>query len=122
MSTILLVEDSKTMVLCLANTLELRGYKVETAENGQIALNKLKSGLKPDLIITDINMPVMNGLEFIGHARKILRFTPILTLTTETDDQKRQEARKLGATGWMVKPVSTPNLLQAVERVMPVPA
>lgn len=118
MKTILVVEDSRTMMMCLKQSLELSNYKVVTAENGQIAMDHLTKGLRPDVVITDINMPVMNGLEFIQRARPILRFTPILALTTESQQSKRDEARKLGATGWMVKPISSPNLLQVIERVM----
>lgn len=119
MQTIMLVEDSKTMLLCLSNALELKGYKVVTAENGKIALDRIKTGLRPDLIITDVNMPVMGGLEFIAQVRPIVRFTPILTLTTESQMEKRNEARRLGATGWMVKPIAIPKLIEAIERVLP---
>jgi two-component system chemotaxis response regulator CheY len=92
-------------------------FEVETAIDGIDALAKLKSIKKPDLIITDINMPNMNGIEFIRHARQTLRFTPILTLTTESQQQKREEARKFGATGWLVKPISGVDLLTVIKRV-----
>lgn len=119
MKTIFLIEDSKTLLMCLKQSLMDNGYRVETAENGKIAIDKVKSGLKPDLIITDINMPEMDGLEFIRQARQVLRFTPILTLTTETQQAKRDQARQLGATGWLVKPISSPSLLKVIEKVLP---
>jgi two-component system, chemotaxis family, chemotaxis protein CheY len=97
MKSVLLVDDSATMVMSLKGTLEISGFKVETAGDGEAALNKLKKGLKPDLIITDINMPKMDGISLIREARKLLRFTPILALTTESQQAKRDEAKKIGA-------------------------
>ncbi len=117
--TILIVDDSATMIMSLKATLEINGFKVESASNGQIALDKIKSGFKPDLIITDINMPVMDGLELIKNARPLLRFVPILILTTESEQKKRDEAKKLGATGWLVKPVSGTDLINTVKKVLP---
>jgi two-component system chemotaxis response regulator CheY len=69
--------------------------------------------------LTDINMPVMNGLDFIQQVRPILRFTPILILTTESDAAKRDQAKKLGATGWLVKPVAGSDLLATIKRILP---
>ncbi|PIF89708.1 two-component system chemotaxis response regulator CheY [Acidovorax sp. 62] len=119
--TILIVDDSVTMTLSLKSSLELNGFKVETASDGVQALDKLKAGFKPDLIITDINMPRMGGMELIRMAKALpgLRFTPILTLTTESDPKKREESKKLGATGWLVKPVSGPDLVKIVKQVVP---
>ena len=119
MKTILVIDDSATMIMSLKQTLEMSGFKVETAGDGLQAMNKLKAGLKPDLIITDINMPNMNGLEFIKNARQVLRFTPILALTTESQQAKRDEARRLGASGWMVKPLGGQDLLKIIKQVLP---
>ncbi|MCY7314221.1 MAG: response regulator [Rubrivivax sp.] len=119
MTTIFLVDDSATMLMSLKATLEIAGFKVETAGDGEQALAKVKSGLKPDLIITDINMPKMDGIELIRQVRKLLRFTPILTLTTESQQSKRDEAKKLGASGWMVKPVSGTDLVKVIRQVLP---
>lgn len=118
MKTIFLVDDSLTMLMSLKSSLEISGFKVETASDGSQALAKLNEGLKPDLIITDIHMPNMNGLEFIKHARQTLRFTPILALTTEGQEAKRDEARKLGATGWMLKPVGGSELIKVIQQVV----
>jgi len=119
--TIMVVDDSVTMVMSLKSSLSLGGFQVETASNGQEALDKLKAGVKPDLILTDINMPVMGGLEMIGKVRALpgCRFFPILTLTTESEATKRDEGRRLGATGWLVKPVSGADLLKVIKQVLP---
>ena len=117
--TILIVDDSTTMIMSLKTILEVNGFKVETANDGKVALDKIKGGLKPDLIITDINMPNMNGLDLIKNARQILRFTPILALTTESQQAKRDEAKKYGATGWIVKPVSGTDLIKVIKQVLP---
>lgn len=117
--TIFIIDDSATMLMSVQQSLEMAGFKVETASDGLQAFNKLKTGLKPDLIITDINMPNMNGLDFIKNARTLLRFTPILALTTESQGAKRDQAKSLGATGWLVKPVSGPDLIKVIKQVLP---
>jgi two-component system, chemotaxis family, chemotaxis protein CheY len=123
MKTILLIDDSTTMLMSLQASLKISGFQVETAMDGVQAMTKLKAGLKPDLVITDINMPNMDGLTFIGQARQLLRFTPILALTTEGQAAKRDQAKKLGATGWMLKPAAGADLLKVIKQVLPaVPA
>jgi two-component system chemotaxis response regulator CheY len=119
--TILIVDDSATMLMSLKSALALGGFQVETAGNGQQALDKLKAGLKPSLIVTDVNMPVMGGLELIGKVRALpgCRFFPILTLTTESEAAKRDEGRRLGATGWLVKPISGGDLLKVIKQLLP---
>jgi two-component system, chemotaxis family, chemotaxis protein CheY len=119
--TIMVVDDSATMRLSLKSALELNGFKVECAGDGVMALNLLKIGPKPDLIITDINMPNMGGLEFIKNLRALpgFRFIPVLALTTESKQEKRDEAKKNGATGWLVKPVAGPELVKIIKQVLP---
>ncbi|GIX53369.1 two-component system chemotaxis response regulator CheY [Sphaerotilus sulfidivorans] len=119
MKHVFLVDDSATMLMSLKGTLEMSGFKVDTAGDGQAALDRLKTGLKPDLIITDINMPRMDGIQLIREARKLLRFTPILALTTESQQGKRDEAKKNGATGWLVKPVGGSDLVKVIKQVLP---
>jgi two-component system chemotaxis response regulator CheY len=119
MKSVFVVDDSATMVMSVKSTLEIGGFKVETAADGEAALDKLKGGFKPDLIITDINMPRMDGIALIREARKLLRFTPILALTTESQQAKRDEAKKSGATGWLVKPVGGPDLMKVIKQVLP---
>jgi two-component system chemotaxis response regulator CheY len=118
---IMVVDDSALMTTSVKANLEMAGYKVETAGDGVKALDKLKSGIKPDLIITDINMPNMGGMELIKNVRTLpgFRFTPILTLTTESQAEKREEGKKAGATGWLVKPVGGPDLLKIIKQVLP---
>ena len=119
--TILIVDDSSTMLMSLQNSLEIAGFNVISANDGAVGLEKLKAGAKPDLIITDINMPNMGGIEFIGKARALagFRFIPILVLTTESQQAKRDDAKKLGATGWLVKPVSGADLTKIIKQVLP---
>jgi two-component system chemotaxis response regulator CheY len=119
MKHIFLVDDSATMLMSLKGTLEISGFKVDTASDGELALGRLQQGLKPDLIITDINMPRMDGIALIREARKLLRFTPILALTTESQQGKREDAKKSGATGWLVKPVGGAELLAVIRQVLP---
>jgi two-component system, chemotaxis family, chemotaxis protein CheY len=118
---ILIVDDSATMVMSIKFILETNDFLVETAGDGVEALAKLENGYKPDLIITDINMPKMDGLELIKNLRSLpgFNFTPILTLTTESAASKRDAAKKLGATGWIVKPVAGPDLIKAIKQVLP---
>jgi two-component system chemotaxis response regulator CheY len=119
--TVLVVDDSVTMVMSLKTTLVMSGFQVETANNGKVALDKLHSGLKPNLILSDINMPVMGGMEFIKNVRALpaFRFVPILTLTTESEAAKRDEGKRAGATGWLVKPVSGNDLVAVIRKVLP---
>jgi two-component system chemotaxis response regulator CheY len=119
--TVLVVDDSVTMVLSVKTTLAMNGFEVETASNGQMALDKLQAGIRPHLILTDINMPVMGGMELIGKIRAIpaLKFVPILTLTTESDAAKRDQGKRAGATGWLVKPISGDDLIRVIKKVLP---
>ena len=115
---ILTVDDSKTMREMVAFTLKGAGYDVIEAEDGQHAISVL--GNQPiDVIITDLNMPNMNGIELIRQLRTnaTYKFTPILMLTTESDDSKKGEGKAAGATGWIVKPFNPEKLLQVVKKV-----
>ncbi len=118
---IMIVDDSATMLMSVKNNLEIAGFRVETAADGVDAIAKLRSGSAPDLIITDINMPRMGGIELIRTARAIagLRFTPMITLTTESQPEMRAEGKKAGATGWLVKPVGGAELLKIVRQLLP---
>ena len=101
-------------------TLREAKFEVMEAENGQDALHKL-DGQKLDLIITDLNMPIMDGTTFIRKARALpaTRYVPILLLTTESQAEKKQEAKAAGATGWIVKPFDPPKLLSVIAKVLP---
>jgi two-component system, chemotaxis family, chemotaxis protein CheY len=116
--TILTVDDSRTMRDMLMLALSSAGYRVVQAEDGVHGLEVLQSA-RPDVIITDINMPRMDGFGFIagvrGNARH--RAVPILVLTTESDTEKKDKARRAGATGWIVKPFDPIKLVEAIRRV-----
>lgn len=117
--TVLVVDDSPVMRMSLRQALEMAGFNVQVAEDGAAALQKVKAGFRPDLILTDLHMPNVDGLEFLRQVRPVLRFTPILVLTTESQGARRDQAKRLGATGWLVKPVSGDDLLAVVRRVLP---
>jgi two-component system chemotaxis response regulator CheY len=114
----LTVDDSKTMRDMVSYTLKNIGFEVLEAEDGQAAINVL-NGQKVDVIITDLNMPVMDGLTLIRNLRMKpeYKFTPILMLTTESDATKKDEGKNAGATGWIVKPFNPEKLVQVVQRV-----
>jgi two-component system chemotaxis response regulator CheY len=103
MTTIMLVDDSATFLMSMSTILTENGFDVTCATDGQDALDKVMA-VKPNLIITDLNMPVMGGITFIKQARRTagLRFTPMLMLTSESQDAVRQEAKAAGAAGWLV--------------------
>ena len=115
---ILAVDDSKTMRDMVCFTLKAAGFEVLDAEDGKDALAKLKN-VKVDAVITDLNMPNMNGFELIRSLRAMAEYkmSPILMLTTEGDDAKKQEGKNAGATGWVVKPFNPEKLVQVVKKV-----
>ena len=117
---ILAVDDSKTMRDMINFTLEGAGYEVTLAVDGNDGLAKLKD-ISVDLIITDINMPGMNGIELIKNVRAEVmhRAMPILILTTEAGEELKQEGRSAGATGWIVKPFVPEKLLKVIAKVCP---
>lgn len=121
MKPIFLVDDSPTILMSMNDILTKSGYAVEKAANGPEALKKAQGGLQPALVITDYHMPGMTGVELIRELRKLpaFRFTPILVLTTESQQDKRTEAKSAGATGWLVKPVASDQLLQVIRQVAP---
>lgn len=115
---ILTVDDSPTMRMLLRGALTERGYQVAEAEDGVAALEWL-DGNVPHLVITDINMPRMDGFGLIAELRTRPRFRdmPILVLTTESADEKKARAKEAGATGWIVKPFDPDKLASAIRRV-----
>lgn len=121
MKTIFLIDDSQTILMSMEQLLSRHAVKIEKAGDGEEAMRKLAAGLKPDLIITDINMPRKDGMQLIREVKQDsrFRFTPILVLTTEFDTAKKTEAKKLGATGWLVKPVNGEQLLGVLKQVLP---
>jgi len=119
--TILTVDDSRTMRDMLKLALSGAGHTVIQAVDGVDGTEVLENTGLVDVIITDINMPRMDGYAFIEAVRRDpgKRATPILVLTTESEPAKKQRARDAGATGWIVKPFDTEKLVAAVRRVAP---
>lgn len=116
---ILVVDDSETVRQVLQLSLSTAGFDVIEAEDGVDALEKLADA-RIDMLITDLNMPNMDGLELIKRVRKegSHRFTPIVMLTTESSEQKKQAGRAAGASGWIVKPFKPEQLLKVVKMVL----
>lgn len=120
MKTIFLVDDSATILLSISGILGKAGYATEKAACGEEALRKLQGGLKIDLLITDLNMPGMNGIDLIKEVRKLpaCKFVPILFLTTESQQSRKMEAKAAGASGWIVKPATADELLNTIKLVI----
>ena len=118
--TALIVDDSATMREMVSCAVKQAGFDPLTGSNGQEALEKL-TGQPMDLIITDLNMPVMDGLSFIKavRARDEYKLVPILMLTTESQVEMKAQGKAAGATGWLVKPFNPEMLLQVIGRVVP---
>jgi two-component system chemotaxis response regulator CheY len=118
MKTVLTVDDSRTMRDMLHLALSEAGYNVVQAVDGVDGLEVLQ-GLNPDVIVTDINMPRMDGFGFMEAVRKDNKYRaiPILVLTTESDAAKKARAREAGATGWIIKPFNPAKLVDALRRV-----
>jgi two-component system, chemotaxis family, chemotaxis protein CheY len=119
MANILVVDDSVTMRQMVAHTLETVGHQTTQAENGQVALSAFDAN-QFDLVITDINMPVMGGYELIKalRAKPDAKRIPILVLTTEHEASKKSAGREAGATGWIVKPFEPSALIDVLPRVL----
>jgi len=116
--TILIIDDSPSMRAILGDMLEKEGYKVVEACDGHEGF-KLVEYLKVDLIITDLSMPVMDGIQFVREAKKLplCRFVPIVVLTSEEDARRLEEAKKAGASTWLSKPFKE-NQLRAMLRLV----
>ena len=120
MTTVLTVDDSRAMRDMLRHSLAAAGFRVLQAEDGLHGLEVLESET-PDVIVTDINMPRMDGFGFIEAVRRddAHRALPVLVLTTEVDVDKKNRARAAGATGWIVKPFDPDKLLLTITKVLP---
>ncbi len=120
---ILIVDDSPTMRLSVSFCLRNAGYRVTEASDGKEALQKLQfmenKGQSPALIITDINMPEMDGITLISKVKETeLKFLPILVLTTEAEESMIEKGRAAGISGWLLKPFQPEHLLWAVKKVV----
>ncbi|WP_034295374.1 response regulator [Herbaspirillum sp. RV1423] len=117
--TILIVDDSFSLRQTISIALKIAGYEVVEAIDGRDALNKL-DGRKYNLIISDVNMPNLDGLSFVREAKQNphYKFTPVLMLTTESGDSRKQEGKAIGVRAWVHKPFLPPVLLDAVAKLV----
>ncbi len=117
--TILIVDDSASVRQVVSITLKGAGYEVIEGVDGKDALSKLK-GQKVHLIISDVNMPNMDGITFVKEVKKLdaYKFTPIIMLTTESQEGKKQEGQAAGAKAWVVKPFQPTQMLSAVSKLI----
>jgi len=119
MATILAVDDSASIRAMVTHTLKTKGHTVIEAVDGVDGLAKAQSHAV-NLILTDINMPNMGGIEMIRQVRTLPghKYTPILTLTTEYTNEMKLQGKQAGATGWMVKPFNPEQLLATIDKVL----
>ena len=113
---LMIIDDSPTMRKIIGVTLTNNGYSFIEAENGQDALDKLAVN-KIDLFIVDINMPVMNGIDFVKNVRKLPAYakTPIIILTTETEKNMMDKGKEAGADAWIIKPFESDELAKLIK-------
>jgi two-component system chemotaxis response regulator CheY len=118
--TILAVDDSASMRQMVRFTLEAAGYKVLQAEDGVEALELAKKGSAADLVLTDVNMPRMDGITLVRELRSLDKYKgiPMLVLTTESGQETKMRGKQAGATGWIVKPFNPEQLLATIARVL----
>lgn len=116
---IMLVDDSASLRQVVGIALKSAGYEVLEACDGQDALKKL-TGQKVHLIVSDVNMPNMDGISMVKEIKKLpnYKFTPIMMLTTESDQEKKMQGKAAGAKAWLVKPFQPPTLLDAVSKLV----
>ncbi|MFP5392700.1 MAG: response regulator [Gammaproteobacteria bacterium] len=117
--TILIVDDSSSVRQVIGITLRGAGYEVIEGCDGKDALSRL-DGRKVHLIVSDVNMPNMDGITFVKHVKALAayKFTPIIMLTTESADEKKREGQAAGARAWVVKPFKPDVLLNAVQKLI----
>jgi len=117
--TILIVDDSASMRQLVTLTLNNAGFNVIQAKDGKDGVNKFSRD-KMDLVITDLNMPVMDGIEMIRQIRSgnSHQFVPIILLTTESQEEKKKQGKQAGATGWIVKPFKPEQLVAVAKKVL----
>jgi len=119
--TALVVDDSKSILSLMRNVLGIAGYDVLTASDGNEGLSVLKSGKHVDIVITDLNMPNMDGITFIWEIRKLPEhvFTPICMLTTESEQVKLEEGESISIDAWINKPIQPVNVVNIVKQIVP---
>lgn len=120
--TILVIDDASSVRMSVAFALQEAGYEIMEAEDGEVALNKLE-GSKIDGIICDVNMPNMDGITFLRTIKNdkkysSFKFTPIIMLTTESGQDKKEEGKKAGAKAWLVKPFKPEKLIDSIRKLI----
>ena len=122
MNYIAVIDDSPTIRTSVEYTVKGLGYPIMHAENGVDALEKINRtvsrGDEIALCVVDVNMPVMDGITFVREFRKIDRFTPLIILTTESEEDRIREGQRAGASGWIVKPFKPERLIEVVNRLI----
>ena len=119
--TILLTDDSKSIRAVIATVLKVAGYNVIEAGDGQEGIDVLNSGKTVDMVITDLNMPNMDGIEFIWEIRKLSDhvFTPICMLTTESEQERLEQGESISTDAWINKPIQPVKVLTIVQDILP---
>lgn len=119
--TILVIDDSSSLRALVKLSLGRAGYEVLEAADGRQALAQLDQPTKVHLVVSDVNMPTMDGITFLQEVKKHPRhrFTPVIMLTTEDSGTRMAQAKAAGARAWLLKPFNPPMLLDAVSRVLP---
>lgn len=119
-ASILAVDDSPSMRQMVSFTLQSAGYDVVIANDGVEALEIAEKSPDINLVLTDVNMPNMDGITLVKHLRNLedYKFKPILVLTTESSTEKKMMGKNAGATGWIVKPFDPEQLLNTLRRVL----
>ena len=122
MNYIAVIDDSPTIRTSVEYTVKTLGYPIMHAENGADALEKINRtvsrGDEIALCVVDVNMPVMDGITFVKEFRKIDRFTPLIILTTESEEDRIREGQRAGASGWIVKPFKPERLIEVVNKLI----
>lgn len=122
MNYVMIIDDSVTIRQSVELVIKNLGYEVKHAENGKEALEAINeitsAGDAVSICITDVNMPVMDGITFVKEFRKIDKFTPILMLTTEAGESSIKAGKEAGASGWIVKPFKSEQLISAVKKLI----
>ncbi|HOJ49226.1 MAG TPA: response regulator [Spirochaetota bacterium] len=118
MKRVLVIDDSNVIKANTESIITKNGFEFEHAFDGKEAINILKAGFEPNIIICDINMPNMDGLEFLEWVKNEdnFKFIPVVMLTTETEIQLMQKAKKLGASGWIIKPFDEDTLIEVIKK------
>ena len=119
--TILIVDDTRSILAVMKTVLKVAGYNILTACDGKEGMKILNDGSHVDLVITDLNMPNMDGIEFIWEIRKLSQhaFTPICMLTTENEQERLEDGESVSTDAWITKPIQPNRVLNIVNKILP---